>query len=228
MKPAALRLRMAATNAPTRRLEVSRQSEETADAVDNQDLFHQMDTDKSGSLSPEELREELRKQGDEPEDEPALVSVFTAMDADGDGAITYAEAEAHEFSMVRLRAWLPASALVQLSGPSVCRDPKVTQQSHPYFLMGAFGCLSAHALALTHRMLYTARTSSDSKLDVSCRRGGSDGWARIRSLLFSHTGIRARKRTETTGMWTHGSVTFSSLQHPPCVQNRARLFRRAS
>ena len=127
MKPAALRLRMAATNAPTRRLEVSRQSEETVDAVDNQDLFHQMDTDKSGSLSPEELREELRKQGDEPEDEPALVSVFTAMDADGDGAITYAEAEAHESSMVRLRAWLPASALVQTLGTERLPRP----QSHP-------------------------------------------------------------------------------------------------
>ncbi len=127
MKPAALRLRMAVTNAPARRLEVSRQSEETADAVDNQDLFRKMDTDKSGSLSPEELREVLRKQGDDPEDEPALVSVFTAMDADGDGAITYAEAEAHESLMVRLRAWLPASALVQRSGTERLPRPR----SHP-------------------------------------------------------------------------------------------------
>jgi hypothetical protein len=144
MKPAALRLRMAANNAPAR-IEVYRQGVETVDAVDNQDLFRQMDADKSGGLSPEELREELRKQGDEPEGEHALVSLFTEMDADGDGAITYAEAEAHESSMVSLRAWLPSSA--RLGRPTVCRDPKVTQQSQPHFLMGAFGCLPARACA---------------------------------------------------------------------------------
>ena len=67
-----------------------------------------MDIDKSGSLSLQELREVLRQQGDY-EDEAALASLFGAMDADGDGTISFAEAEAHETSsQVRAGAAFPA------------------------------------------------------------------------------------------------------------------------
>ena len=63
--------------------------------MSNKDLFRLMDTDSSGGLSVGELRCVIHEQGDY-EDEPALDLLFSKMDGNRDGKISFKEAKKYD------------------------------------------------------------------------------------------------------------------------------------
>ena len=64
-------------------------------SISHQELFQEMDTDGSGYLSQVELRHVLKEQGDY-QDEDGLMTLFKNMDVDGDGGISFREADDYE------------------------------------------------------------------------------------------------------------------------------------
>ena len=64
-------------------------------SISHQELFQEMDTDCSGYLSQVELRHVLKEQGDY-QDEDGLMTLFKNMDVDGDGGISFREADDYE------------------------------------------------------------------------------------------------------------------------------------
>ena len=59
------------------------------------ETFREMDMDSSRDLRKEEIRDVLHKQGDDV-DEAELNTLFSAMDLDRDGSVSFKEAKAHQ------------------------------------------------------------------------------------------------------------------------------------